>query len=73
MIIAVRDTGVGISGDDLSHIFQRFYKADRARRGSGTGLGLAIARHLIQVHNGRIWVDSEEGQGSTFYFSLPSA
>jgi len=73
VIIAVRDTGVGISGDDLSHIFERFYKADRARRGSGTGLGLAIARHLIQVHNGRIWVDSAEGQGSTFYFSLPSA
>ena len=73
VIIAVRDTGVGISGDDLSHIFERFYKADRARRGSGTGLGLAIARQLVQVHKGRIWVDSAEGQGSTFYFSLPSA
>jgi two-component system phosphate regulon sensor histidine kinase PhoR len=71
VIIAVRDTGVGLSGDDLSHIFERFYKADRARRGSG--IGLAIARHLVQVHNGRIWVDSAEGQGSTFYFSLPSA
>jgi two-component system phosphate regulon sensor histidine kinase PhoR len=73
VIIAVRDTGVGISGDDLSHIFERFYKADRASRGSGTGLGLAIARQLVQVHKGRIWVDSAEGQGSTFYFSLPSA
>ena len=73
IVIAVRDTGVGIGADDLSRIFERFYKADRSRRGSGTGLGLAIARHTIQNHNGRIWVDSVEGEGSTFYFSLPIA
>jgi len=74
VVIAVEDTGVGIPEDDLSRIFERFYKADRARqRGSGTGLGLAIARHIVQAHDGRIWVDSVEKQGSTFYFSLPVA
>jgi len=74
MVISVSDTGVGIPADDLPRIFERFYKADRSRqRGSGTGLGLAIARHIVQAHNGRIWVDSVEGQGSTFYFSLPAA
>ena len=70
VVISVRDTGVGISTSDLPRIFERFYKADRARRGGGTGLGLAIARHIVQGHGGRIWVDSVEGQGSTFYFSL---
>ena len=73
IVIAVRDSGVGIGADDLSRIFERFYKADRSRQGSGTGLGLAIARHTIQNHSGRIWVDSVEGEGSTFYFSLPIA
>ncbi len=70
VIISVRDTGVGISADDLDRIFERFYKADRARSGGGTGLGLAIARHIIRGHGGRIWAESVEGQGSTFYFSL---
>ena len=70
-VFAVRDTGVGIPADDLPRIFERFYKADRARSGGGTGLGLAIARHLVEAHGGRIWVESREGQGSSFYFSLP--
>jgi two-component system, OmpR family, phosphate regulon sensor histidine kinase PhoR len=75
VIIEVRDTGIGISAADIPRIFERFYKSDRARtRGqSGTGLGLAIARHLVEAHNGRIWVHSKEGKGSTFYFSLPVA
>jgi two-component system phosphate regulon sensor histidine kinase PhoR len=73
VVIAVRDTGAGISPDDLPRIFERFYKADRARSGGGTGLGLAIARHIVQGHGGRIWAESIEGQGSTFYFTLRAA
>ncbi len=68
---SVRDTGEGIPTDDLERIFERFYKADRARSGGGTGLGLSIARHLVEAHGGRIWAESIEGQGSTFYFTIP--
>jgi two-component system phosphate regulon sensor histidine kinase PhoR len=67
----VRDTGAGIPQDDLERIFERFYKADRARSGGGTGLGLSIARHIVEVHGGRIWVESAEGRGSTFFFTIP--
>ena len=75
VVISVQDTGSGISSEDLSRIFERFYKSDRARtRGKGgTGLGLAIARHIVQVHNGRLWAESKEGKGSTFYFTLRTA
>ncbi|HSJ54243.1 MAG TPA: ATP-binding protein, partial [Anaerolineae bacterium] len=73
VVFAVQDTGVGIPAGDLPRIFERFYKADRARSGGGTGLGLAIAKHIVQGHGGRIWAESVEGQGSTFYFSLPVA
>jgi len=68
---AVRDTGSGIPEDDLSRIFERFYKADRARSGSGTGLGLSIARHFVEMHAGKIWAESLEGRGSTFFFTIP--
>ena len=71
--IAVRDTGVGIAAGDLTRIFERFYKADRARSGGGTGLGLAIAKHIVQAHGGQIWAESIEGQGATFRFTLPVA
>ena len=70
---SVADTGIGIPADDLSRIFERFYKADQARSEEGTGLGLAIARHLIEAHGGRIWVESAEGRGSTFFFTIPIA
>jgi two-component system, OmpR family, phosphate regulon sensor histidine kinase PhoR len=70
--IAVSDTGVGIPAEDVPRIFERFFKADRARSGGGTGLGLAIARHVVEAHSGEIWVESTEGQGSTFYFTLPA-
>jgi two-component system, OmpR family, phosphate regulon sensor histidine kinase PhoR len=68
---SVKDTGIGIPAGDLHRIFERFYKTDRSRSGGGTGLGLAIARHLIEAHKGRIWVESEEEKGSTFHFTLP--
>lgn len=75
VVIAVKDRGVGIAPEDLPRIFERFYKSDKVRtRGhGGTGLGLAISRHIVQAHNGRIWVKSKEKKGSTFYFTLPIA
>ena len=68
---AVRDTGVGIPADEVSRIFERFYRVDKSRTGSGTGLGLSIAKHIVEAHGGKIWAESEEGKGSTFYFSIP--
>ncbi len=73
VVFFVRDSGVGIARADLPRIFERFYKVDRARSGSGTGLGLAIARHLVEAHGGKIWVESEYNQGSTFSFTVPKA
>lgn len=71
VIVSVSDTGIGISKEDLPHVFERFYKADKARPRGGSGLGLAIAKHTVQAHSGSISVQSEEGKGSTFSFSLP--
>lgn len=68
---AVQDTGIGIPADDIPRIFERFYRVDKSRTGSGTGLGLSIARHIVETHRGRIWAESVEGRGSTFYFSIP--
>jgi len=68
---AVRDTGIGIPAEDVSRIFERFYRVDKSRTGSGTGLGLSIAKHIVEAHKGRIWAESTEGQGSTFYFAIP--
>ena len=70
---SVQDTGVGIPADDLERIFERFYKADRARSSGGTGLGLSIARHVVEAHGGKIWAESVEGRGSTFKFTIPVA
>jgi two-component system, OmpR family, phosphate regulon sensor histidine kinase PhoR len=68
---AVRDTGIGIPAEDVSRIFERFYRVDKSRTGSGTGLGLSIAKHIVEAHKGKIWAESTEGQGSTFYFTIP--
>ena len=71
VIFSVQDQGPGIPEYDLERIFERFYKADRARTGGGTGLGLSISKHLIEAHEGMIWAESVLNEGSTFYFSLP--
>jgi two-component system phosphate regulon sensor histidine kinase PhoR len=73
IILTVSDTGIGIPRADQPRIFERFYRVDvaRSREAGGTGLGLAIAKHLVEVHGGRLWVDSEVGQGSQFHFSVP--
>jgi two-component system, OmpR family, phosphate regulon sensor histidine kinase PhoR len=75
---SVKDTGVGIPAADVPRVFERFYKVDRARARAvgetrGTGLGLAIAKHIVEAHGGKIWVESAEGKGSTFFFTLLAA
>jgi two-component system phosphate regulon sensor histidine kinase PhoR len=71
--MSVRDTGVGITAEELPRIFERFYKTDAARRSAGSGLGLAIAKHIVQAHDGTIWVESTPGHGATFSFTIPLA
>jgi PAS domain S-box-containing protein len=71
--VDVQDTGIGIAPDDLGHIFERFYRADDplVQEVTGTGLGLSIARMFVEMHGGRVWVESEPDKGSTFTFVLP--
>jgi two-component system phosphate regulon sensor histidine kinase PhoR len=71
--VSVSDTGDGILPEDLDRVFERFYKADRARESSGTGLGLAVAKHTVEAHGGTISAESEPGKGATFRFTLPAA
>ncbi len=75
LLISVADTGAGIPAEDLPHIFERFYRVDdaRSREKGGAGLGLAIAKQMVELHGGRIWVESEVGKGSKFSFTLPVA
>lgn len=69
--VAVEDSGEGVSPEDRPHVFERFYRGANAR--DGLGLGLYIAAELVRLHGGRIWLESEPGQGSTFAFTLPAA
>lgn len=73
IIVSVSDEGLGISRKDIPHLFDRFYRVDKARSRAmgGSGLGLAIAQEVIQLHGGKIWVNSIENKGSTFFVSLP--
>jgi len=73
--VSVSDSGSGIAGEDLPHVFDHFYKADRSRqRGhGGAGIGLAMVKRLVELHGGTVWVESRKGKGSTFFFTLPVA
>ena len=74
IVVSVRDTGIGIAPQDLPKVFEPFRQVGKAleRRAAGTGLGLTISRRFVEMHGGRIWVESEPGQGSTFSFTLPA-
>ena len=73
VVISITDEGLGIPRKDIGHVFDRFYRVDKARARSmgGTGLGLAISKEVVQLHGGKIWVTSVENKGSTFFISLP--
>ena len=73
VIVHIKDTGIGIPLESQSRVFERFYRVDkdRAREMGGTGLGLAIVKHILLCHDGRIWLESELGEGTVFHFSLP--
>jgi signal transduction histidine kinase len=73
VIIGVKDSGEGIAADKLNKLFQRYHQADDnfERRQQGSGLGLAICQELVEMHGGRIWVESTPGEGSNFRFTLP--
>ena len=73
MVVEVEDTGSGIPAESLDKLFTRFYQVDASttRRSGGTGLGLSISQQIVEAHGGRIWVESEEGRGSTFRFTVP--
>ena len=72
LIVEIADTGIGIGGQDVPHIFDKFYRAGNVVNGfEGTGLGLSIVKSVIERHNGRIWVNSQVGKGTVFSIILP--
>ena len=70
--VAVADTGPGIASRDLETIFEEFEQTTAGKRAEGTGLGLPLSRKLVELHGGKLWVESEVGRGSTFRFTLPA-
>jgi signal transduction histidine kinase len=73
LLFSVSDTGAGISEENRSHIFDRYWQSSHGARARGNGLGLSIAKGIVETHGGRIWVESVPGQGSTFNFTIPKA
>jgi two-component system sensor histidine kinase VicK len=73
ILVTVQDTGIGISSNQIPRVFSKFFRADNAVRmqTSGSGLGLFIAKNIIERHGGKIWIESEEGKGTTVRFTLP--
>jgi signal transduction histidine kinase len=73
VIVSVADRGMGIKAEDIPHVFDRFYRVenDNTKDISGFGIGLYLSAEIIKIHGGRIWVESEYGLGSTFYFAIP--
>ncbi|MCW3112395.1 MAG: domain S-box protein [Segetibacter sp.] len=73
VVVSVKDYGPGIEQEKLSHLFDRYYRADNTKKVEGLGLGLYLSKQIIDAHNGRVWVESKVNEGSTFYFSIPTA
>jgi two-component system sensor histidine kinase VicK len=73
ILVTIQDTGIGISRNQIPRLFSKFFRADNAVRmqTSGSGLGLFIAKNIIEKHGGKIWIESEEGKGTTVSFTLP--
>jgi PAS domain S-box-containing protein len=72
VVVSVTDFGKGIPADEIDHLFERYYRAEKTNSVEGLGLGLFLSKQIIDAHNGRVWVTSEENKGSTFYFSIPA-
>jgi signal transduction histidine kinase len=71
--VTVRDTGVGIADSDQDRIFEAFQRGDRRASVEGTGLGLTLSKRFVELHGGRVWLESALGEGSTFGFAIPAA
>jgi len=73
VLFSVKDSGEGISAEELPHVFERFWKGRKVKRDGGAGLGLLIVKALVEAHGGHVWVESTPGHGSTFFFTIPTA